>query len=71
MAALIPLTDVLSLQAARRTGFAFAWPRGCGSAAFVIANAIRNATGATVRSLPLHPHNILRAIEEQKAGGTL
>jgi xanthine dehydrogenase YagR molybdenum-binding subunit len=41
------------------------------STASAIANAVRNATGATVRSLPLHPHNILRAIEEQKAGGTL
>jgi xanthine dehydrogenase YagR molybdenum-binding subunit len=41
------------------------------STASSIANAIRNATGATIRSLPLHPHNILRAIEEQKAGGTL
>jgi xanthine dehydrogenase YagR molybdenum-binding subunit len=36
-----------------------------------IANAVRNATGATVRSLPLHPHKILAAIEQQKAGGTL
>ena len=41
------------------------------STASAIANAIRNATGATIRSLPLHPHNVLRAIEEQKAGGTL
>ena len=41
------------------------------STSAAIANAIRNATGATIRSLPLHPHNILRAIEEQKAGGTL
>ncbi|HXD73108.1 MAG TPA: xanthine dehydrogenase family protein molybdopterin-binding subunit [Vicinamibacterales bacterium] len=41
------------------------------STASAIANAIRNATGATVRSLPLHPHRILQAIEEQKAGGTL
>jgi xanthine dehydrogenase YagR molybdenum-binding subunit len=41
------------------------------STASAIANAVRNATGATVRSLPLHPHNILRAIEEQKTGGTL
>ncbi|HVZ22907.1 MAG TPA: xanthine dehydrogenase family protein molybdopterin-binding subunit [Vicinamibacterales bacterium] len=41
------------------------------STASAIANAVRNATGVTIRSLPLHPHNILRAIEEQKAGGTL
>jgi xanthine dehydrogenase YagR molybdenum-binding subunit len=36
-----------------------------------IANAVRNATGASIRSLPLHPHKILAAIEQQKAGGTL
>jgi xanthine dehydrogenase YagR molybdenum-binding subunit len=41
------------------------------STASSIANAVRNATGATIRSLPLHPHKILAAIEEQKAGGTL
>jgi xanthine dehydrogenase YagR molybdenum-binding subunit len=41
------------------------------STASSIANAVRNATGATIRSLPLHPHRILAAIEEQKAGGTL
>ena len=40
------------------------------STASAIANAIRNATGATIRSLPLMPHKILAAIEEQKAGGT-
>jgi xanthine dehydrogenase YagR molybdenum-binding subunit len=40
------------------------------STASSIANAVRNATGATVRSLPLHPHKILAAIDEQKAGGT-
>jgi xanthine dehydrogenase YagR molybdenum-binding subunit len=36
-----------------------------------IAAAVRNATGVTLRSLPLHPHKILDAIEQQKAGGTL
>ncbi|HUK34106.1 MAG TPA: xanthine dehydrogenase family protein molybdopterin-binding subunit [Vicinamibacterales bacterium] len=41
------------------------------STASAIANAIRNATGVTIRSLPLHPHRILAAIEEQKSGGTL
>lgn len=43
MAAMIPLTDVLNLSAARRHGFAFAWPRGCGSAAFVAANVLMGA----------------------------
>lgn len=38
MAAIIPLTDVLTLRLAGREGFAFSVPRGCGSAAFVLAN---------------------------------
>ena len=29
-----------------------------------------NATGATIRSLPLHPHKVLAALEQEKAGGT-
>jgi xanthine dehydrogenase YagR molybdenum-binding subunit len=41
------------------------------STASAIASAVRNATGATIRSLPLHPHRILQAIEQEKAGGTL
>ena len=40
------------------------------STAAAIANAVRNATGVTMRSLPLHPHRILEAIEQQKSGGT-
>ena len=41
------------------------------STSAAIANAVRNATGVTIRSLPLHPHKILQALEQQKAGGTL
>ncbi|MDO1558234.1 MFS transporter [Brevundimonas sp. 2R-24] len=37
-AAAVPLTDTLGLNLARRGGFAFSWPRGMGSAAFVAAN---------------------------------
>ena len=40
------------------------------STASAIANAVRNATGATIRSLPMHPHKVLAAIEQEKAGGT-
>jgi xanthine dehydrogenase YagR molybdenum-binding subunit len=40
------------------------------STSAAIANAVRNATGVTIRSLPLHPHKILAAIEEERAGGT-
>lgn len=43
MAGLAPLSDVLTLQAARRYGFDFALPRGFGSAAFVMANVIMGA----------------------------
>lgn len=43
MAGLIPLTDVLTLALARRHRFQFALPRGCGSAAFVVANVLMGA----------------------------
>ncbi|WP_312148198.1 MFS transporter [Brevundimonas sp.] len=39
-AALIPLSDVMTLRVARRDGFPFSLPRGCGSAAFVVANVV-------------------------------
>jgi xanthine dehydrogenase YagR molybdenum-binding subunit len=41
------------------------------STAAAIANAVANATGARVRSLPLTPQTVLAAIEREKAGGTL
>lgn len=37
-AALIPLSDVLTLRLAARDGFTFGLPRGCGSVAFVAVN---------------------------------
>jgi xanthine dehydrogenase YagR molybdenum-binding subunit len=40
------------------------------STSAAIANAVRNATGATIRSLPLTPAKVLQAIEQQRAGGT-
>ncbi|WP_397415951.1 MFS transporter [Phenylobacterium sp.] len=33
-----PLTDVIALNHARRAGFNFGWPRGIGSAAFIVGN---------------------------------
>ena len=39
-AALIPLSDVMTLRVAKREGFAFSLPRGFGSAAFVAANVV-------------------------------
>jgi xanthine dehydrogenase YagR molybdenum-binding subunit len=41
------------------------------STAAAIANAVRNATGVTIRSLPLTPKRVLDAIDQEKAGGTL
>jgi xanthine dehydrogenase YagR molybdenum-binding subunit len=41
------------------------------STAAAIANAVRNATGVTIRSLPLTPKRVLDALEQEKAGGTL
>lgn len=35
---LAPLTDVIVLRRAREDGFNFGWPRGIGSAAFIVAN---------------------------------
>lgn len=40
------------------------------STASAIANAVANATGVRIRSLPLTPDRILAALEQQKAGGT-
>lgn len=37
--------------------------------ASAIANAVRNATGATIRSTPMHPHKVLAAIAAAKSGG--
>jgi xanthine dehydrogenase YagR molybdenum-binding subunit len=41
------------------------------STAAAVANAIANAIGARVRSLPLTPKTILTALEQERAGGTL
>jgi xanthine dehydrogenase YagR molybdenum-binding subunit len=40
------------------------------STAAAVANAVANATGVRVRSLPLTPDRILTALEQEKAGGT-
>jgi xanthine dehydrogenase YagR molybdenum-binding subunit len=41
------------------------------STAAAVANAVANAIGVRVRSLPLTPDRILAAIEQERAGGTL
>ena len=39
--------------------------------ASAIANAVANATGVRIRSLPLTPAKIIAALEREKKGGTL
>lgn len=41
------------------------------STAAAIANAVSNAIGARIRHLPVTPDNVLAALEQQRAGGTL
>jgi PPP family 3-phenylpropionic acid transporter len=40
---LSPLTDVIVLSRARRDAFNYGWPRGIGSAAFIVANIVMGA----------------------------
>ena len=40
---LSPLTDVIVLNRARADGFNYGWPRGIGSAAFIVANVVMGA----------------------------
>ncbi|WP_406851654.1 MFS transporter [Brevundimonas sp. BH3] len=48
-AALIPLSDVLTLRLSRRENYPFSLPRGCGSLAFVVANI---GMGALLTMMP-------------------
>jgi MFS transporter, PPP family, 3-phenylpropionic acid transporter len=50
MGVLVPLTDVMTLRLAARLGFTFGWPRGAGSAAFVVANV---GMGALLLTAPV------------------
>ena len=54
-AAMIPLTDAMTMRLARKGGFTFAVPRGFGSAAFVAGNILMGAvlTGAGVDAVIL------------------
>jgi xanthine dehydrogenase YagR molybdenum-binding subunit len=66
----IPKIDVILKNQPERGVIGIGEPPTVSTSA-AIANAVRNATGATIRSLPLHPHRILQVIEQEKAGGTL
>jgi xanthine dehydrogenase YagR molybdenum-binding subunit len=41
------------------------------STAAAIANAVANATGVRIRSLPITPERVLAALQQEKRGGTL
>ena len=47
---LSPLTDVVTLNRSRTEGFNFGWPRGLGSAAYIVANVV--VGGLLMRSAP-------------------
>ena len=66
----IPKIDIMLMNQPERGVIGIGEPPTV-STASAIATAVRNATGATIRSLPLHPHKVLQAIEQEKAGGTL
>ena len=65
----IPPIDVVLMDQPERGVVGIGEPPTVPTAS-AIANAVRNATGATLRSLPLHPHRVLAALEETKTGGT-
>ncbi|MEO8258473.1 MAG: xanthine dehydrogenase family protein molybdopterin-binding subunit [Acidobacteriota bacterium] len=65
----IPKIDIMLMNQPERGVIGIGEPPTV-STASAIATAVRNATGATIRSLPLHPHKVLQAIEQEKAGGT-
>jgi xanthine dehydrogenase YagR molybdenum-binding subunit len=66
----VPQIDIMLMNMPERGVIGIGEPPTV-STASAIANAVRNATGVTIRSLPLHPHRILAALEQEKAGGTL
>lgn len=63
----MPEIDVLLMNQPERGVIGIGEPPAVATAA-AIANAVRNATGATVRSIPITPDKLLA--ELQKAGGT-
>ena len=63
----IPEIDVVLVDQPERGVIGIGEPPAVATAA-AIANAIRNATGVTVRSIPITPDKLLN--ELQRAGGT-
>lgn len=65
----IPKVDVMLMNQPERGIIGIGEPPTVPTAS-AIANAVRNATGATVRSLPLHPHRVLAALAQAGKGGS-
>jgi xanthine dehydrogenase YagR molybdenum-binding subunit len=63
----IPEIDVVLVDQPERGVIGLGEPPAVATAA-AIANAVRNATGATIRSIPITPDRLLNAFE--RAGGT-
>jgi xanthine dehydrogenase YagR molybdenum-binding subunit len=66
----IPKIEVVLMNQPERGVIGLGEPPTISTAA-AIANAVANATGVRIRSLPLTPDRILTALAQQRAGGTL
>ncbi len=64
----IPKIDVMLMSQPERGIIGIGEPPTVPTAS-AIALAVRNATGATIRSLPLHPHRVLAALGQTNTGG--
>jgi xanthine dehydrogenase YagR molybdenum-binding subunit len=66
----IPQIDITLVNQPERGVIGLGEPPTVSTAA-AIANAVANAIGVRIRSLPLTPDKILNALAQEKAGGTL
>jgi xanthine dehydrogenase YagR molybdenum-binding subunit len=66
----IPEIDVVLVDQPERGVIGLGEPPTISTAA-AIANAVANATGVRIRSLPITPERVLAALDQQRAGGTL
>jgi len=65
----VPKVDVMLMNQPERGIIGIGEPPTVPTAS-AIANAVRNATGVTMRSLPLHPHRVLAALNQAGKGGS-
>src|SRR5688500_4992155 len=65
----IPQIDVILVNQPERGVIGIGEPPTISTAA-AVANAVANATGVRVRSLPITPDTVLGALDRQRAGGT-